>query len=65
MKVQYVDSGKVTADGEVIYNRRLPARGRPAQYVKKGTRYVKYVTPKASVKAVETVETVETVADLV
>jgi hypothetical protein len=53
MKVTYVATDKVTAEGATIYVKRIAKqRGRPAFYVKKGDRYVKYTTPKATKAAV-------------
>jgi len=48
MKAKYVDSGKVMAEGDVIYNRMSGGRGRPSLYIKKGVRYVSYKTPKTA-----------------
>lgn len=55
-RAQYVDSGKVTAEGAMIYHRRISdKRGRPARYLKQGERYVRYVTPKAPAKVAASV----------
>jgi len=51
MRNKYIDSGKVTAEGEVIYNRLTGGRGRPARFTKRGSRYVAYKTPKVKATA--------------
>lgn len=46
MRAKYVDSGKVTSEGAVIYNRLTGNKGRPARFTKCSNRYVAYKTPK-------------------
>jgi hypothetical protein len=55
----------VTADGQVVYNRRIAGkRGRPARFTKNGTRYVAYKPVKVTaVKATAAPTSVAPVAD--
>lgn len=66
MKNSYVDSGKVTADGAVIYNKQTGKRGRPARYIMVGDKHVAYNPVKVkAVKAVAPVTPVAVTADAV
>jgi len=56
MKAEYVDSGKKTEEGEIRYNRRIKARGRPAEYLLINGKYVKYATKKVAKKVAKTVK---------